>query len=37
MSVLVQQMIDSEYCFVIHSKNPISDDINEVYIEMAVG
>ena len=30
-------MIDSEYSFIIHSKNPISDDQNEVLIEMVVG
>ena len=37
MAVLVQQMIDSEYSFIIHSTNPINDDKNQVYIELACG
>jgi phosphoenolpyruvate synthase/pyruvate phosphate dikinase len=37
MAVLVQQMIDSAFSFIIHSTNPITDNKNEVYIELAVG
>ena len=37
MAVLVQQMIDSEFSFIIHSTNPMTDDKNQVYIELAVG
>ena len=37
MAILVQQMIDSEYSFIIHSTNPMTDDHNQVYIELAVG
>ena len=37
MAVLCQQMIDSAYSFIVHTTNPMTDDKNEVYIEMAVG
>jgi phosphoenolpyruvate synthase/pyruvate phosphate dikinase len=37
MAVLVQQMIDSVFSFIIHSTNPMTDDANQVYIELAVG
>jgi len=30
-------MVNSQFCFVIHTTNPVSDNINEVYIELAVG
>lgn len=37
MGVLVQEMIDPEFSFVIHTVNPITKDHNEVYIELAIG
>jgi phosphoglucan,water dikinase len=37
MAVLIQEMINPEYCFVIHTVNPVNKDNNEVYIEMAIG
>lgn len=37
MAVLIQEMINPESCFIIHSVNPISHNLNEVYIEMAIG
>jgi phosphoenolpyruvate synthase/pyruvate phosphate dikinase len=30
-------MIDSEFSFIIHSTNPINDNKDEVYMELAVG
>ena len=30
-------MVNSQFCFVIHTTNPVSDNVNEVYIELAVG
>jgi hypothetical protein len=30
-------MIDSVFSFIIHSTNPMTDDSNQVYIELAVG
>ena len=37
MAVLVQQMINSEYSFIMHTTNPTNDNTNEVYIELACG
>ncbi|MEJ2690371.1 MAG: PEP/pyruvate-binding domain-containing protein, partial [Deltaproteobacteria bacterium] len=37
MAILIQQMIDPDYSFVIHTVNPISGKKDELYIEMAVG
>jgi len=37
MAILVQEMIRSEFSFVIHTCNPITKDNNEVFIEIAVG
>lgn len=37
MAVLVQQMVSSEYSFIMHSADPISEDKNKVAIELAVG
>ncbi len=37
MAVLVQQMIDPDYSFIMHTVNPITKKKNEVYVEMAVG
>jgi phosphoglucan,water dikinase len=37
MAILVQRMIESEISFIIHSVDPISDDKNIVYMELALG
>jgi phosphoglucan,water dikinase len=37
MAVLVQRMIESEISFIMHSVDPINDDKNVVYIELALG
>jgi alpha-glucan,water dikinase len=37
MAVLVQKIIPSENAFVIHTKNPSTNDENELYAEVAVG
>jgi phosphoglucan,water dikinase len=37
MAVLIQEMIVPEFSFVMHTVNPINHDINEVYVELAVG
>jgi phosphoenolpyruvate synthase/pyruvate phosphate dikinase len=37
MGILVQQMIDSSFSFIMHTTNPMTDDKNQVYIELAVG
>jgi phosphoglucan,water dikinase len=37
MAVLIQRMIVPDYCFIIHTEEPVSSDRDEVYIEMAVG
>jgi len=37
MSVLIQQQIHSDFSFVIHTRNPVNQNANEVYIEVAVG
>ena len=37
MSVLIQQQIHSDFSFVIHTRNPVNQNPNEVYIEVAVG
>jgi len=37
MSVLVQQVVDARYAFVIHTKNPINDDPDEIYVELVRG
>lgn len=37
MSVLIQQQIHSDFSFVIHTKNPVNQNTNEVYIEVAAG
>ena len=37
MSVLVQQVVDAKYAFVIHTKNPINDDPDEIYVELVRG
>ena len=37
MGVLIQEMINPEISFIIHTVNPISKDKNEIYIELAFG
>ena len=37
MSVIVMQMTEPDFCYVIHTVNPINGDENEVYIELAIG
>mmetsp|Transcript_4039 Transcript_4039/g.6830 ORF Transcript_4039/g.6830 Transcript_4039/m.6830 type:complete len:135 (+) Transcript_4039:311-715(+) len=37
MAVLVQRMVESQFAFIIHTSNPITDNADEVYIELAVG
>ena len=37
MSILCQKIIPSEYAFVIHTKNPISNNKNELFSEIVIG
>ena len=37
MSVIVMQMTEPDFCYVIHTVNPINRDENEVFIELAIG
>ena len=37
MSVIIMQMTEPEFCYVIHTINPINGNKNEVYIELAIG
>lgn len=37
MAVLVQQVIEAEYAFVIHTVNPFTNDKNELYAEVVLG
>lgn len=37
MGILIQVMIDSQFSFIIHTTNPINDNQNQVYMEIAVG
>ena len=37
MSVIVMQMTEPDFCYVIHTINPINRNENEVYIELAIG
>jgi phosphoglucan,water dikinase len=37
MGILVQEMIDSQISFIIHTKNPVDSNANQVYMEVAVG
>lgn len=37
MAVLVQRVVPADYAFVIHTVNPSSGDVNEIYIEMVQG
>jgi len=37
MAVLIQDVVDADYSFVIHTVNPFSGDKNEVYAEVVLG
>ena len=37
MSVIIMQMTEPDFCYVIHTVNPINGDKNEVYMELAIG
>ncbi|OVA15252.1 Pyruvate phosphate dikinase [Macleaya cordata] len=37
MAVLVQEVIDADYAFVIHTRNPLSGDPSEIYTEIVKG
>jgi len=37
MSVLVQQVVEAEYAFVVHTANPLSGNRDEVYAEVVPG
>ena len=37
MAVLIQQVVEAEYAFVIHTVNPITGDRGEVYAELTLG
>lgn len=37
MAVLVQQVVEAEYAFVIHTANPFTQDKNELYAEVVPG
>ena len=36
MTVLFQKIVDAKYVFVIHSKNPLTNDTNEIFAEAVV-
>ena len=37
MAVLIQELIEAQYAFVIHTTNPINGDHNEVFAEIVLG
>ncbi len=37
MAVLIQQVVEADYAFVIHTTNPINGDANEIYAELVLG
>lgn len=37
MAILIQNIIPADYAFVIHTKNPITNNTNEIYAEVVVG
>ena len=37
MAVLIQQVVEAEYAYVIHTMNPFSEDSNELYAEVVSG
>ena len=37
MAVLIQEVIEAEYAFVIHTVNPLNNNRNELYVEIVLG
>ena len=37
MAVLIQEVVDAEYAFVVHTANPFTNDKNELYGEVVLG
>ncbi len=37
MSVLVQKVVEADYAFVIHTKDPVTNDPNVLYGEIVIG
>ena len=37
MSVIIMQMTEPEFSYIIHTINPVNKDENEIYIELAIG
>lgn len=37
MAVLIQKMITPDYSFIMHTQNPVSNNSDEIYVELAVG
>lgn len=37
MAVLCQRVIEADYAFVIHTTNPVSKEVNEIYAEAVIG
>ena len=37
MSVLVQEQLHPDYSFVLHTKDPVDDKADNIYVEMAPG
>jgi phosphoglucan,water dikinase len=37
MAVIVQQMVEPDYSFILHTVNPVTRSQEEVYVELAVG
>jgi phosphoglucan,water dikinase len=37
MAVLVQEMVAADFSFILHTANPVNQDLREVYAEIAVG
>ncbi|NTU43218.1 MAG: hypothetical protein HGA78_09270, partial [Nitrospirales bacterium] len=37
MSVLIQEVVEAEYAFVLHTSNPLSGDRTEIYGEVVIG
>ena len=37
MSVIIMQMTEPEFCYVIHTINPVNKNKEEIYIELAIG
>lgn len=37
MAVLVQKVVEADFAFVIHTKDPVTNDANVVYAEVVSG